>query len=162
MRETLGEYELDDDLARMDLPRVHAWLSGSYWWSRGITLEKAQRAARGSSLVVGAFATVDGTQVGYLRVVSDRATFAWIADVFVDEAHRKRGIARSMIQFCLKHPQHRGLRRWVLATRDAHEVYRPLGFIPLPEPQRWMIYYPPDGGDVSAAPGPGEIDGIDG
>lgn len=131
-----ARYELDDDPQRLDLCRVHAWLTSSYW-SPGVTRDVVERAAKGSSLVVGAY--LDGEQVGYLRVVSDKATFAWIADVWVDEPHRGNGLARAMVKFALDDPQHQGLRRWVLATRDAHDIYAACGFEPLPEPQRWMI-----------------------
>ncbi len=133
---------LDDELARIDFARVHAWLASAYW-SPGISREKVERAAQNSSLVVGAYR--DSLQVGYLRVVSDKTSFAWICDVYVDEAHRGLGIARAMVRFALAHPDHQGLRRWLLATRDAHGVYGSAGFEPLPEPQRWMIYSPKAG-----------------
>jgi GNAT superfamily N-acetyltransferase len=94
-------------------------------------------------MVVGAY-TPDKQQVGYLRVVSDRATFAWIADVYVDELHRGKGLATAMMRFALEHPQYQGLRKWALATRDAHELYKSVGFTPLPAPERWMMYRPPD------------------
>jgi GNAT superfamily N-acetyltransferase len=137
-----GQYEIDDDAARLDFARLHDWLTTSYW-SPGISRDRVQRAAAGSSLVVGAY--LDDSQIGYLRVVSDRATFAWIADVFVDPDHRGKGIASAMIRLALEHPQHQNLRRWVLATRDAHEVYAKCGFEPLPNPQRFMILKPPGG-----------------
>ncbi|CAN5529564.1 GNAT family N-acetyltransferase [soil metagenome] len=142
MKRAHGEYEIDDDPARLDFARLHEWLSNSYW-SPGIPRERIERAAAGSSLVVGAYS--DGTQVGYLRVVSDRATFGWIADVYVDAERRGSGLAGAMLQFALEHPGHQNLRRWVLATRDAHPVYAKFGFSPLPEPQRWMILTPPGG-----------------
>ena len=136
------EYEIDDDLDRLDVARIHDWLANSYW-SPGISRERVERAAVGSSLVVGTY--LGATQVGYLRVVSDRATFAWIADVFVDGPHRGKRIANAMLRFALEHPAHQGLRRWILATRDAHEVYREVGFAPLPNPERFMILKPPGG-----------------
>ncbi|MCW3099351.1 MAG: acetyltransferase [Chthonomonadaceae bacterium] len=146
MRTQHGAYELDDDITRIDFVRVHSWLTTSYW-SPGIALDKVQRAAEGSSLVVGVYQRSErenepGQQVGYMRVISDKATFAWIADVFVDEAHRGQKIASAMVRFALAHPEHQGLRRWVLATLDAHPVYAGVGFIPLPEPARWMIHLP--------------------
>jgi GNAT superfamily N-acetyltransferase len=143
-------FELDDDLTRIDFDRVHCWLTNSYW-SPGIALEKVKRAAHGSSLVVGAYRSRNADsetpelpkeQVGYMRVISDKATFAWIADVYVDEAARGQGIATAMVRFALEHPEFQGLRRWVLATKDAHPVYAGVGFVPLPEPYRWMIHYP--------------------
>jgi GNAT superfamily N-acetyltransferase len=137
---------MDDDITRVDLVRVHSWLTATYW-SPGIALEKVRRAAEGSSLVLGVYQkrareNEPDRQVGFMRVISDRATFAWICDVFVDEAHRGQKIASSMVSFALAHPEHQGLRRWALATMDAHAVYAGVGFIPLPEPTRWMIYLP--------------------
>src|SRR4051812_31523693 len=117
MRMTFGQYEIDDDPTRVDIPRVHGWLTTSYW-SLGISIETVARGLRGTSLVVGAYSNTE--QAGILRVISDRATFAWVADVFVEESHRKRGLAKAMLKFALEHPEHQGLRRWVLATKDAH------------------------------------------
>ena len=142
MRRLHGEYQIDEDVRRLDLPLVHSWLTNSYW-SPGVTPDTVERAARGSSLVVGAY--LGQKQVGYLRVVSDRATFAWIADVFVDPAHRGRRIATAMLRFALEQSAHQNLRRWVLATRDAHDVYASVGFVPLPHPERFMILKPPGG-----------------
>lgn len=132
-------YEIDENRDRLDFARVHGWLTTTYW-SPGIAREKVERAARGSSLVVAAYK--DGIQVGYLRIISDRATFAWVCDVFVDEAHRGHGLAKAMVRYALNHPEHQGLRRWVLATLDAHGVYKEVGFTPLPSPERWMIHAP--------------------
>ena len=134
-----GEYEVDDSRERFDVPRVYDWLGASYW-SLDLTPGQLRRAVHGSSLAVGAYR--DGEQVGCLRVVSDRATFAWIADVFVTEPHRGHGLARAMVGFALRHPDHQGLRRWMLATRDAHGVYRDLGFTPLPDPDQMMVFRP--------------------
>ncbi len=135
MLTTRNGYEIDDDRERTDFARVHRWLTNAYW-SPGVSRELVERSALHSSLVVGAY---DGAeQVGYLRVVSDRATFAWIADVFVDSAHRGRGVAHAMLRFALAHPEHQGLRRWLLATRDAQGLYQALGFEPLAAPHRWL------------------------
>jgi len=119
----------------MDFYRVHSWLTTTYW-SPGIALGKVERAAAHSALVIGAFE--DGVQVGYARVVSDQTTFAWVCDVFVDEAFRGRGIARAMVAFAMADENLQGLRRWVLATADAHGVYAALGFQPIPNAERWM------------------------
>ena len=132
-------YEIAEGLERVDFERVHGWLTNTYW-SPGVSREKVERAARNSSLVVSAH---DGSgQTGYLRVVSDRATFAWICDVYVDESHRGRGIARSMVRYALAHQEHQGLRRWLLATADAHGVYAACGFKPIDNPERWMFLRP--------------------
>jgi GNAT superfamily N-acetyltransferase len=135
-------YDINDDAARIDFARVHGWLASTYW-SPGVSRELVERAARGSSLVIGAYQQSNGgAQVGYMRLVSDRATFAWICDVYVDESHRGNGLARAMLRFALAHPEHQSLRRWLLATRDAHGVYEALGFEPLTNPQRWMALHP--------------------
>ena len=139
-----GEYELDDDVTRVDFARVHAWLDATYW-AAGRSRERVEKAARYSSLVVGAYHGAE--QVGFMRVVSDRVTFAWVADVYVDEKHRGKGVARAMVRFALEHPEHRDIRRWVLRTRDAHGVYAALGFGPYEEPESFMQLRPtrPDG-----------------
>ena len=134
------DIHLSDDRSRLDMKRVQAWLSSTYW-SPGASMEQVQRAADGSAMVIGAYLG-SGEQVGYCRVVSDRATFAWICDVFVDESQRGRGLAKRMVKFALAHPEYQELRRWMLATRDAHGIYAECGFVPLTEPERWMTYPP--------------------
>ena len=129
------EFEVDDDAARVDFDLVHSWLTTSYW-SPGIAREKVERAARGSATVIGAYA--GGRQVGYARVVSDQTTFAWLADVFVDPSFRGRGVARAMVKFAMDLPYSAELRRWVLATRDAHSIYAEYGFLPIDNPENWM------------------------
>ncbi|MEO6047556.1 MAG: GNAT family N-acetyltransferase [Candidatus Kapaibacterium sp.] len=135
------EFELDDERARIDVPRVHGWLTSSYW-TPGISAEQVAKAAAGSSLVVGAYRGDE--QVGYLRVISDMVRFAYLCDVWVDEAYRGRGLATAMVRFAIDHPGFATVTRWMLATRDAHDVYRRSGFRPLLEvnPERWMVYIP--------------------
>jgi GNAT superfamily N-acetyltransferase len=128
-------FSIDDDIDRIDFEIVHSWLTTSYW-SPGISREKVERAARGSATVIGAY--VGDQLAGYARVVSDKATFAWLCDVFVDEAFRGRGIAKAMVRFALDLPYSPELRRWILATRDAHSIYAECGFTPLENPERWM------------------------
>jgi GNAT superfamily N-acetyltransferase len=128
------EYEISADVARIDWPRVHAWLSSSYW-TPGISLERIKRGAENSSLVLGAY--LGPEQAGFLRVVSDKSRFAYLCDVWVDEKHRGRGLGRQMVQFALDHPDYTTVK-WLLATLDAHEVYAKLGFTLLPDPERWM------------------------
>ena len=129
------DYEIDDDPSRVDFATVHAWLDATYW-AVGRSRERVEKAARHSSLVVGAY--LAAKQVGFLRVVSDRATFAWLADVYVDGAHRGIGTGRAMVRFALEHPDHRDVPRWTLGTRDAHGVYAALGFRPVENPQNFM------------------------
>ncbi len=132
-------YVVDDDRERIDFARVQAWLASSYW-SPGIESAQVMRAAHYSALMVGVYLGSD--QAAYMRVVSDCTTFAYICDVFVDEAHRGRGLGRAMVQFALDHPELQGLRRWLLATRDALGVYAGVGFAPLEYAQYWMIHHP--------------------
>jgi GNAT superfamily N-acetyltransferase len=139
MKRQHDDYELDDERSRIDLNRVHEWLSSAYW-SSGVSREVIERAIRGSSLVVGAY--LRNEQVGIVRVVSDKASFGWLCDVFVDEDHRRQGLGRALVKFALEHPEHQGLRRWLLATKDAQEVYAALGFKPLLDPERWMTLRP--------------------
>jgi GNAT superfamily N-acetyltransferase len=130
-----GDHRLDDDLQRFDFERCHAWLTGAYW-SPGITRAEVERGFRLSTLVVGAYC--GARQDGCLRLVSDLTRFAYVMDVFVDPEQRGRGLGRALMRFALDHPSLELVQRWVLGTNDAHEVYRPLGFSELPDPERWM------------------------
>ena len=133
-----GPFEISTDVDRLDLDVVHAFLTTSYW-SPGIPRELVERAARGS-LPFGVY-EMDwddvgsaSRQVGYARVITDRATFAYLADVFVLESHRGQGLARWLMEVILAHPELQGLRRWMLVTRDAHRLYEPFGFGPPANP----------------------------
>jgi GNAT superfamily N-acetyltransferase len=139
MQRAHNEYELDDNPERIDFERVHGWLQTTCG-SPGIEREQVEKAARGSALLVGTYR--DGKQVGYLRVISDKTTFAWICDIFVDEGHQGSGIGKAMVQFALGHPDYQELHRWLLATRDAQGVYHAVGFNILPNPEQWMIFLP--------------------
>jgi nitroimidazol reductase NimA-like FMN-containing flavoprotein (pyridoxamine 5'-phosphate oxidase superfamily)/GNAT superfamily N-acetyltransferase len=140
-----GDWVLSDDRARVDFARVTGWLAGAYW-SPGIPRAAVERAARHSSLVVGAYAA-DGAQVGHLRVVSDCTRFANIMDVFVAETVRGRGLGRALVRFALEHPAHQGIARWQLGTKDAHAVYAREGFRALAAPERWMERILAENGD---------------
>ena len=135
------DYEIDDSFSRMDFDRVYAWLSSTYWWEYGLTRDKTERDARRSSLAIGVYH--HNEQVAYARVVSDSIRFAWLADVFVAPAHRQKGLARAIVRFALDHPDYADVRRWLLATRDAHAVYAALGFVPLAVPENMMELRPP-------------------
>jgi GNAT superfamily N-acetyltransferase len=133
--ERRGEYEVSSDPARLDLDVVHGFLSTSYW-AAGIPMETVRRSVA-HSLVFGIHHDADG-QVGFARVVSDRATFAYLCDVFVLPAHRGRGLSKWLVEFIHAHPELQGLRRWMLATRDAHDLYRGQGWTPVPSPEMFM------------------------
>lgn len=129
MRRDLGNgYELDDDPARVDLEAVHAYLGGESYWAKGRTLER-QRALNDASVHVVALYH-DGAQVGFARAVDcDAAGFLYLADVYVLEAHRGRGLGLELVRELVDHEAHAG-RRWVLHTRDMHALYARLGFGP--------------------------------
>lgn len=129
------DYLYSMDPERMDLDVVVSLLRGTYWSPR-IKREVVARGIAGS-IVIGAFEAGSGRQVGFARVVTDRATFAWLCDVIVDESHRGRGISKGMVERLIAHPDLQTLRRWVLATRDAHGLYQRYGFTPVPA-DRWM------------------------
>ena len=131
---------VDTDKRRLDVERIHAFLTESYW-AKGIPLGVVRRSIEGSLC----FGLYDGDeQVGFARVVSDGATFAYLADVFVLDSHRGRGHGKLLVSTVLAHPDLQGLRRWVLATRDAHALYAQHGFTPLSNPQRFMERHDPD------------------
>ena len=120
------EFEVSTDTARLDLDVIHGFLSRCYW-SAGIPRETVERALR-NSLCFGLFARTSGGQVGLARVVTDHATFAYLCDVFVLETYRGRGLGKMLIEHVMAHPAVTGARRAMLATRDAHGLYRPFGF----------------------------------
>ena len=133
-------YELVEDPARIDAAAAHAYLARSYW-SPGIPFEVVARAIANSLCVA---VRKDGAQVGLARVVSDRATFAYLADVYVLEPHRGQGLATAMVRHLQAHRELQGLRRWLLMTLDAHEVYTGLGWTPLAHPERAMERHFPE------------------
>ena len=126
---------LDDDKARLDAALIHGWLASSYW-SPGIARDVVERAIAGSH-TLGVY-TADGAQIGFARAITDHATFAWIADVWVDEAVRGQGLGRRMVAWFLDHPEFAGIRRFGLVTGDAHGVYEKLGFHAPIRPDRYM------------------------
>lgn len=133
-------YEISGDKSRLDLDVIHAFLAQSYW-AAGIPRAVVERAIAGA-LCVGIYHSE--RQVGFARVITDGATFAYLADVFVLEGHRGRGLAREMLQVLFSQPQLQGLRRFMLATKDAHGLYEQFGFTALSNPGRIMERLNPD------------------
>ncbi|MFM7808793.1 MAG: GNAT family N-acetyltransferase [Planctomycetota bacterium] len=123
------------DPARQDIDAIHRMLASTYW-SPNIRREVVAEALRNSITAV-AIDEATGSIVGIARVVTDRATFAWLCDVFVQEPWRGQGISRRMLEELERHPALQNLRRWCLATRDAHGLYRKFGYQPVPT-DRWM------------------------
>ncbi len=135
-------YRISDDVDRFDLDRAHRWISIESYWAEGIPLEVFARAVA-NSLAVGAYGP-DGVMAGMARVVTDRATFGWICDVFVDADHRGRGLGKRLAAYLKDHPDLQGFRRLHLATRDAHGLYAQFGFAPLTAADSWMEIRDPD------------------
>lgn len=127
-------FTISTDPARIDLDVVHGFLAVSYW-AEGIPREVVQRSIE-HSMCFGLYH--DGRQIGFARVITDRATFAYLGDVFVLEAFRGRGLARWLLEVIQAHPELQGLRRWVLLTRDAHALYRDAGWTSLAAPDRYL------------------------
>jgi GNAT superfamily N-acetyltransferase len=137
-----GGFTLSDDAARFDLPRAHRWISEESYWGQGIPLAIFAKACAGS-VTVGAYAP-SGEMAAMARVVTDRATFGWVCDVFVDEAWRGAGLGKALMAYLKAHPDLQGFRRMHLATRDAHGLYAQYGFGPLTGADRWMEIRDPD------------------
>ena len=135
-----AEFEISTDPARVDVTTVHAFLTNSYW-AKGIPLGTLRRSLQ-HSLCFGVYRGVQ--QVGFARVITDYATFAYLADVFVLGEFRGRGLAKWLMECIVAHPDLQDLRRWCLVTRDAHGLYGQFGFKPLPAPERWMELHDPD------------------
>jgi GNAT superfamily N-acetyltransferase len=130
-----GYYQISTDRSRLNLDLIHDFLSHNTYWATGRSREVVQRSIE-NSLPFGIYQEND--QVGFARVVTDYATIAWIADVFVLPEHRGHGLSKWLMEVMLAHPQLQGFRRWVLSTKDAHGVYERFGFIKLHRPDRWM------------------------
>jgi len=129
-----GEYLISTDASLLDLKVVHGFLSTSYW-AAGVPERVVERSIE-NSVCFGVYRGEE--QAGFARVVTDRATFAYLADVFVLEEHRGRGIGKWLVEVILSHPDLQGLRRWMLATRDAHDLYRRYTFTELARPGIFM------------------------
>jgi GNAT superfamily N-acetyltransferase len=137
-----GGFTLSDEATRFDLARAHGWIGGQSYWAEGIPFDTFVRACA-NSLVVGAYAA-DGAMVAMARVVTDRATFGWVCDVFVDDAARGHGLGKRLMAYLKGHPDLQGFRRLHLATRDAHGLYAQFGFGPLTKVENWMEIRDPD------------------
>ena len=131
---TRDGYTVSSDPLRLDLPLIHRFLGGSYW-AEGVPQDVVARSIAGS-IPFGVY--LGDTQVGFARVITDRATFAYVADVFVVAEYRGLGLARWLMQCILRMPELQGLRRWLLVTRDAHALYRDVGFSPVSNPGGFM------------------------
>ena len=133
-------FVLSDDKSRLDVARVHGWIASTYW-AKGIPLDVMQAAIAGSDCF-GIY--LGNEQLAFARVVTDRATFAYLCDVFVDDAQRGKGLGEWLVSSVHQVPAYRRLRRWMLATRDAHGFYERLGWTRVTDPLPFMQRHDPE------------------
>jgi len=132
----VSDYRLSEDPSDLDMDRVVQWISTDAYWAKGRTREVVERSFA-NSVPVGVY-TADMRQVAVARIVSDRATFIWFCDVYVDRDHRGRGLGALLATWATEWAERHGVKRLVLATLDAHRVYAKAGFVPVGHPERWM------------------------
>ncbi len=135
-----GEYSISTDKGRLDFAVIHGFLTMSYW-AAGVPMDVVKRSIE-HSLAFGVYK--EDQQVGFARIITDYATFAYLGDVFILEPFRGRGLSKWLMEVIVGHPELQGLRRWVLLTRDAHGLYRQVGFTELSHPERYMEMHFPD------------------
>src|SRR6186713_1923780 len=141
MAQSLSDYEISTDPRRLDVAAIHKFLAEDSYWSRGIPRSTVERAIE-NSLCFGVYH--GAAQVGFARVVTDRSTFALLADVFVLEAHRGKGLSKALMRRVVEHEDLQGLRRFLLLTSDAHGLYSQFGFKEIGSPARFMEVLRPD------------------
>lgn len=132
---------ISTDKSKLDIAAIHDYLSRESYWAQNIPLNVVQKSIH-NSLCFGVYNREK--QVGFARVVSDLATFAWIGDVFIIETHRGKGLSKWLMECIMSHPDLASLRRWMLATRDAQELYRKFGFQTVTNPENYMVIRNPD------------------
>jgi len=134
---------ISNDPSRLDLDVIYHYLSTESYWSAGIPREVVEKAVQ-NSLPFGVYDTRINKQIGFARLITDYATFAYLADVFVLPEYRGQGLSKWLMACIRNHPDLQGLRRMLLATRDAHGLYSQYGFKPLAAPDRWMEVHDPE------------------
>lgn len=135
------EFTISTDKSNLSLEYIHDYLSNQSYWAKGIPFDIVKRSVEGA-MCFGVY--TNGQQIGFARVITDAATFAYLADVFIDEAWRGRGLSKWLMEVILSHPDLQDLRGFMLATRDAHELYRKFGFTDIDNPGRFMRKANPD------------------
>jgi GNAT superfamily N-acetyltransferase len=138
---TQGAFTFSDDAARLDFAAIHHYLAHESYWAVGRSRETVEKSFARSH-PFGVYEA--GRQIGWARVVTDYTTFAWLADVYILPDYRRRGLSKQLMAFIIAHPELQKMRRWVLATKDAHELYRQYGFREMVYPERWMERPAPD------------------
>jgi len=135
-----GQFLISTDTVKIDVPFVHRFLSETSYWAKNIPFDVVQTSIH-NSLCFGVY---DGeAPIGFARVITDKATFGYLADVFILESYRGQGLSKWLMETILEHPEMQGFRRWALATADAHGLYEQYGFTPLAKPDRWMEKHNP-------------------
>jgi GNAT superfamily N-acetyltransferase len=139
METTQNNFLISTDKSKLQIDAIHDYLSNHSYWAANIPLEIVERSIA-NSMAFGVYYQEENTlkQVGFCRVVSDLSTFAYLGDVFILEEYRGKGLSKFLVETVLKHPDLQGLRRWILATLDAHGLYAQYGFEPLDKPQNFM------------------------
>lgn len=140
---TQNEFSISTDKSKLDVSVIHNYLCNESYWAKNIPLEIVKRSIEGS-LCFGLYVSENSIskQVGFARVITDCATFAYLADVFVLPAYRGNGLSKWLMKIIMDCPDLQGLRRWLLATQDAHGLYLQFAFLPLDKPERIMGYKP--------------------
>jgi len=130
-----GDFIISTDKTKLDVVLIHRYLCAESYWAKNIPMQIVEKSIEGS-LCFGIYHNTK--QVGFARVITDQATFGYLADVFVIEEYRGRGLSKWLMEVIMNHPGLQGLRRWLLATKDAHGLYAQFGFTPLDKPERIM------------------------
>ncbi len=141
---TKDGFTISTDKSLLDVPAIHDFLANSSYWARNVPLSTVQKSIE-NSLCFGIYDDDADRQVGFARVITDYAVFAYLADVFILEAYRGRGLAKWLMACIVSTPELQNLRRWMLATKDAHGLYAQYGFNPLSKPERFMEAFQPAG-----------------
>jgi GNAT superfamily N-acetyltransferase len=130
-----NNFSISTDKTKLDIDVIHNYLCNESYWAKNIPVEIVEKSIEGS-FCFGIYD--DDKQIGFARVVTDHATFAYLADVFILDGYRGKGLSKMLMKEIMGHPSLQGLRRWMLATRDAHGLYTQFGFSPLDKPERIM------------------------
>jgi GNAT superfamily N-acetyltransferase len=138
---TNNEYEISDDLSRLNVSFIHNYLANESYWAKNIPHQIVEKSIK-NSLSFGLYCNKE--QIGFARLVTDKATFAYLADVFIIPAFRGKGLSKWLMQTIHNHPELQSLRRWMLGTRDAHDLYKKFGWTSLQEPERFMQKHNPN------------------
>ena len=135
----IGDYLFSADKSKLQLEAIHHYLSKESYWAQNIPIEHVKKTIDGS-VCFGVFH--NGKQIGFARVITDHASFGYLADVYILEAYRKQGLSKELMKFIMAYPPFEKFRRFMLATKDAHGLYKQFGFRPLSEPDRFMELKP--------------------